>query len=153
MLRYKTKKKENKQKKKENNQNKNVKKTLQKAEILKQLRNTPGFLGCYKQSDLCISIQKHSCLMVYSGQHWIAITIFDKLVEIFDPGGFKILKWKSFPCSLLHFLQKILVTRELVISKKVSERSTLSSFYCLIYLMNRPRHTLYDITSYCLKMK
>ena len=153
------------ERKSEQNQNKNSRKickkekfskkeTLKKREILKYLKTTPGFLGCFKMPHLCsLSICSYPCsFMLNCGEHWIAITVFKKNVEIFDPLGFKILKWNQFPCSLLDFLHKFVLTREIVISDKICNRAKLSVFYCLIYVSNRSAYSLSDIIDYCHRM-
>ena len=130
------------------------KEILKRRKIIKHLKTTPNFLGCFKMSDLCnLSISSYPCsFMLNSGEHWIAITVFKKNVEIFDPLGFKIMTWKQFPCSLLEFLHKFVLTREIVLSDKICEQAMLSVFYCLIYVSNRSVYSLSHIIDYCLRM-
>ena len=83
------------------------------------------------------------------GSHWIAIGIFSRKIEIFDPLGFNIFTWPRIPCHLLSFLSKCSVGRKVVVSQTLqSKYSTLCGFYCAFYILSRNSSSFNDIQCY-----
>ena len=125
-------------------------------EILTLGANFPNFIGCFAENTIT-KLQFRSKPVFFivntdshgsSGSHWLAIGLFTKSIEIFDPLGFEIFNWSKIPCSLLRFIHKHNLNRKLVIADKVqSKSSTLCGFYCLFYVQKRSRLSLNRITS------
>ena len=152
--------------KKKNKKNKTCKKKISKAlkekatlkckEILTLLKNQFLFIGCFAQDTVQkLIIQQLPVLLFVNidsnsarGSHWIALGIFNETLEIFDPLGFKINKWKSIPCELLTFLHELSENRKMKVIRQIQpDNSTLCTFYCLIYVVLRHKFSFEKIKS------
>ena len=132
------------------------KKGLTCEQILKLASSFSNFIGCFAQ-DTIINLQIRTKPVYFlvnidssglNGSHWIAIGLFDELIEVFDPLGFKIFNWSSVPCSLLTFIHNYSANRKLLIADRVqSQNSLLCGFYCLFYVMKRSTLSLSQICS------
>ena len=116
------------------------------ADILKTLDCFPNFIGCFAQDQL-LELEFHDfpCTFLVnldsykdSGSHWIAIGIFEKIIEIFDPLGFKFYNWPNVPCQLLQFLHDQSKHKKLIFSSQLqSLTSTLCTVFCMFYIIKR----------------
>ena len=130
-----------------------IKKSLEKTKktsegltcekILKLTKCLPRFIGCFSEKTLSSLklLSKPVYLMVHVGEqvgHWIAVGVFDDLIEIFDPLGFEIFNWPTIPCHFLNFIYTLSTNKKLLLSGKVQPNtSNLCGFYCLLYLYKR----------------
>ena len=144
-----------------------IKKSLEKAKktskgltcekILTLTKCLPRFIGCFSEKNLSTLklFSKPVYLMVHIGEktgHWIAVGIFDNLIEIFDPLGFKIFNWPKIPCHFLNFIYTLSTNKKLLLSGKVQPNtSNLCGFYCLLYLYKRHSHSFAQIQSLFVK--
>lgn len=135
---------------------KKTKKTLTCSEILNILNCFPNFLGCFAQDSIdSLFLQSLPCVFLVNvdsqrepGSHWLAIAIFEKSIEIFDPLGFKFYNWKSVPCQLLKFIQSESFSKKLLIAPQVQPLSShLCAFYCIYYVFHRHKMSFREIIS------
>ena len=116
----------------------------------------PNFLGCFAQDTLDQSFIRFPVTFLVNvdsfsqkGSHWLAIGLFEKNLEIFDPLGFKMFKWKQIPCELLRFLHRISRKRKVLISKRIQpSHSNNCAFYSLYYVMNRQKYSFRQIQNH-----
>ena len=110
------------------------------------LANTKHFIGVFAQDELSrLSVSAFPCFFIVNldirklpGSHWIAVGLFSRRLEIFDPLGFDIFSWPSIPCHLLDFLLKFSVGRKVSVSRTLQPlNSTLCGFYCTFYVLAR----------------
>ena len=126
--------------------------------ITKQLNCFPNFIGCIPENELdrLVIGTLYPCYLIVNidsgtmpGSHWIAIGIFSKSIEVFDSLGFDIFNWPRVPCSLLKFVHRLSVTRELKVSKRLqSDQSNLCGYYCLFYIFMRKHTCMKTLLSY-----
>ena len=142
-------------KKSEKNICQKIKKELQKkknhqglstTELLRLMSNSKNFIGVYAENELDgLIITSFPSLLIcnldtssQSGSHWLAIGIFKKRLEIFDPGGFRLFLWPRIPCNLLTFLHNLSVSRTVHVSKRIqSSKSSLCGFFSMFYIIAR----------------
>ena len=134
---------------------KTKKKGLESEMIVRLLSKTRNFIGVFSEDEVSnLTITSHPSFLIVNidshnqpGSHWIAIGIFKRKIEIFDPLGFDIFKWKSIPCSLLTFLKLQSLTRKIQISRQIqSAKSLFCGFYCIFYVLARNTVSLETIT-------
>ena len=110
------------------------------------LAKTDHFLGVLAQDEVSrITVSSFPCFLIVNldsrkqpGSHWVAIGLFARRLEIFDPLGFDIFSWPTIPCHLLEFLLKFSVGRKVTVCKTLqSKKSTLCGFYCTFYILAR----------------
>ena len=138
--------------KKAKNKNKGVNSTFLES----ALNCYPSFIGCFAEDELIDLRFNTPCFLIVNvdsshmkGSHWLAIGIFEDIIEIFDPLGFEIFNWSRIPSHLLNFLHRLSVTRTVLLSKKVQPNtSTLCGFYCLFYLYLRNYCSFKKIQNY-----
>ena len=126
--------------------------------ITEQLNCFPNFIGCIPENELdhLVIGTLYPCYLIVNidsgtmpGSHWIAIGIFSKSIEVFDSLGFDIFNWPRVPCSLLKFVHRLSVTRELKVSKRLqSDHSNLCGYYCLFYIFMRKHTCMETLLSY-----
>ena len=135
---------------------KETKKTLKCSEILNILNCFPNFLGCFAQDSIdSLFLQNLPCIFIVNvdsyqepGSHWLAVAIFEKSIEIFDPLGFKFYNWKSVPCQLLKFIQSESLSKKLHIAPQIQPLSShLCAFYCIFFVLHRHKMTFQQILS------
>ena len=114
--------------------------------ILKSLSCIDNFLGCFSQDELkTLVVVKFPCFIIVNldssgmdGSHWIAIGIFQDVLEIYDPLGFDIFNWPVIPCTLLSFPHRMATTRRVkVIPRIQSDSSVLCGYYSMFYVFLR----------------
>ena len=116
----------------------------------------PNFLGCFAQDTLDQSFIRFPVTFLVNvdsfsqkGSHWLAIGLFEKSLEIFDPLGFQMFKWKQIPCELLRFLHRYGRKRKVLISKRIQPKSSFNcAFYSLYYVMNRQKYSFRRIQNH-----
>ena len=115
-----------------------------------------NFIGCFPEDVLkTVSFRSFPVFLIINldksgmhGSHWIALGIFKKSIEVFDPLGFEIFNWPRVPCNLLSFLHQHSTNRDLHFARRLqSNNSTLCGFYCLYYVMKRSQTSLQRIQS------
>ena len=135
---------------------KKTKKALKCSEILEILNCFPNFLGCFAQNSIdSLFLQNLPCIFIVNvdsyqepGSHWLAVAIFEKSIEIFDPLGFKFYNWKSVPCQLLKFIQTESLSKKLLIAPQLQSLSShLCAFYCIYFVYHRHKMTFEQILS------
>ena len=108
---------------------------------------TPQFAGCYAENQLSeLTITSFPCSLIVNldheklpGSHWVALFITKQSIEIWDTLGFRILDWPRIPCTLLKFLHRQLLSRRVIVSKRIqSSESVLCGFYCIFFIICRP---------------
>ena len=123
-----------------------TKKGTSSSTINSLLRCVPNFIGCFAENEVSgIVFQSLPCFLVVNvdssnlpGSHWLAIGIFEKRIEIFDPLGFKFFNWSRIPCTLLKLLHRLSQHRDILIAKRIqSDHSVLCAFYCIYYCIFR----------------
>jgi len=116
------------------------------AKINSLLTCIPNFIGCYAEDQLStIIFNSFPCFLIVNidsssmpGSHWIALGVFKRRIEIFDPLGFKFLNWSRIPCHLLKLLHRLSQHRRVNIARRIqSNKSTLCAFYCVYYCIFR----------------
>ena len=120
-------------------------KTIKCSDILYTLSLSPHFIGCFAQDDLEKLKLCYPCFLMVNidsrnepGSHWLAMKLDKQKIEIFDPLGFEIFKWKSVPCSLLEFIHDHSMSKKFVISKRIqSDTSYFCGLYCIFYVFFR----------------
>ena len=135
--------------------------TTQKALTAQQLNSIlnchPYYIGTFAENQFSnITINQFPAFIIANvdsyhmkGSHWLAIGIFEKSLEIFDPLGFTIFNWNRIPCSLLNFLHRMSVTRKVIVSPRIqSAKSHMCGNYCVFYLLLRSLTSLRRIISY-----
>ena len=114
--------------------------------ITSSLACSPNFIGCFAENQLeNLTITSFPSFLIVNidssemtGSHWIAIGIFNEIIEIFDPLGFDIFNWSRVPCHLLDFLHRFSVTRRVQTAPRVqSDSSYLCGFYTIFYVIAR----------------
>ena len=136
-------------------------KATQKALTAQNLNQTlnchPNYIGSFAENQFTnITINQFPAFIIANvdsyhmkGSHWIAIGIFEKSLEIFDPLGFTIFNWNRIPCSLLNFLHRMSVTRKVIVSPRIQPaKSHMCGYYCVFYLLLRSLTSLRRIISY-----
>jgi len=117
----------------------------------------PNFIGCLPENELDnIVFNSLPCFIIVNidsgnlpGSHWITLGIFPRSIEIFDSLGFDIFNWSRVPCTLLNFVHRLSVTREIIVSPRIqSDHSTLCGFYCLFYIFMRYFTCMKSVLSY-----
>ena len=135
--------------------------TTQKALTAQQLNSIlnchPYYIGTFAENQFSnITIIQFPAFIIANvdsyhmkGSHWLAIGIFEKSLEIFDPLGFTIFNWNRIPCSLLNFLHRMSVTRKVIVSPRIQPaKSHMCGYYCVFYLLLRSLTSLRRIISY-----
>ena len=131
-------------------------KGLTSDEIITTLAGVNHFLGCYAEDQLSnITFTSFPCFIIVNidssnlpGSHWISIRFDRKSIEIFDPAGFEIFNWPRIPCTLLNFIHKLTVSRQITLSSRLqSTNSHLCGFYCIFYILYRNHHTMSQLSS------
>ena len=126
-------------------------------DLNKTLTCLPNYIGCYAENQFSnIIITQFPTFIIANldsyqmkGSHWLAIGIFEKTIEIFDPLGFTIFNWNRIPCSLLNFLHRMSITRKVIVCPRIQPlKSTLCGYYCMFYLFLRPIASMRRIVSY-----
>ena len=124
-----------------------TRKGAKKSKINSILSCTPQFIGCYAENELSrLTIKSFPCSLIVNldhdnlpGSHWVALFITQKSIEIWDTLGFRILKWPRIPCTLLNFLHRQMLSRRVIVSKRIqSKQSILCGFYCIFFIICRP---------------
>lgn len=114
--------------------------------LIKFLTGARNFVGIFAQDELAkLTVSSYPSFFIVNldskklpGSHWVAIGVFSRKLEIFDPLGFRILSWPTIPCHLLYFLLKFSTGRKVFICKTIqSKTSTLCGFYCTFYVLAR----------------
>ena len=114
--------------------------------LIKFLSGTKNFIGIFAQDELSkLTVSSYPSFFIVNldnkkqpGSHWIAIGIFSRKLEIFDPLGFDIFSWPKIPCDLLKFLLKFSTGRKVSVCKTIqSYKSTLCGFFCIFYILAR----------------
>ena len=117
------------------------------SEISKMLACSPNFIGCFAENELKnLKLKSFPCFLIVnldhdkqSGSHWISLYITRTQIEIWDTLGFRLLEWPRIPCDLLKFLHNLVVTRKVLISRRMqSDASVLCGFYCVYFVLCRP---------------
>ena len=117
------------------------------SKINEILSCTPQFVGCFAENELSrLTITSFPCSLIVNldhetlpGSHWVALFITQQTIEIWDTLGFRILDWPRIPCTLLKFLHRQLLSRRVIISKRIqSSDSVLCGFYCIFFVICRP---------------
>ena len=135
---------------------KKTKKTLECKEILDLLNCVPNFLGCFAQNSIDnLFLQNLPCVFLVNidssnepGSHWLALALFEKSIEVFDPLGFKFYNWASVPCQLLNFIHSEAISKQLLISPQIQPLSSnLCAFYCMYFVIERVNRSFRSITS------
>ena len=110
------------------------------------LAESNHFIGVFAQDEVSrITVSSFPCFLIVNldsrklpGSHWVAIGLYARRLEIFDPLGFDIFSWPKIPCHLLEFLLKFSVGRNVLVSKPIqSKQSTLCGFFCIFYILAR----------------
>ena len=135
--------------------------TTQKALTAQDLNNLltclPNYIGTFAENQFSsITVNQFPTFIIANvdsyhmkGSHWLAIGIFEKRLEIFDPLGFTIFNWNRIPCSLLNFLHRMSVTRKVVVSPRIQPSgSHMCGYYCIFYMLLRSITSLRRIISY-----
>ena len=134
-----------------------TKKTLKCSEILQILNCFPNFLGCFAQDSIdSLFLQSLPCTFIVNvdshqepGSHWLAVALFEKSIEIFDPLGFKFYNWKSVPCQLLKFIQSESLSKKLLIAPQLQPLdSQFCAFYCIYFVFHRHQMSFEQILSH-----
>ena len=124
-----------------------TRKGTKKSKIIEILSCTPQFAGCYAENQLSeLTITSFPCSLIVNldheklpGSHWVALFITKQSIEIWDTLGFRILDWPRIPCTLLKFLHRQLLSRRIIVSKRIqSSESVLCGFYCIFFIICRP---------------
>ena len=124
--------------------------------INKFLADVPNFYGCFASNELdnlLIDSLPFSLIVNFDlsgsqGSHWIALHISKRRIEFFDPLGFDLDSWPTFPSKLIRFIQNLSYRRELVISRRLQpENSTLCGFYCIYFIFLRQTNSFNQITN------
>ena len=129
------------------------KKGLDCKTISKLIDCFPNFLGCFAQNSIDKSFFRYPVTFLVNvdsfsqkGSHWLAIGLFEKSLEVFDPLGFQIFKWKQIPCKLLRFLHRYGRKRKVLISKRIQPTHSFNcAFYSLYYILKRNKHSFESI--------
>ena len=125
--------------------------------LIRFLSGARNFIGIFAQDELAkLTISNYPSYFIVNldsknlpGSHWIAIGVFSRKLEIFDPLGFSIFSWPTIPCDLLHFLLKFATGRKITICKTIqSNKSTLCGFFCTFYVLARNYLSFRGIQSY-----
>ena len=133
--------------KKEIMQTEKTQKGAKKSAINKILSCTPQFIGCFAENELSrLTLTSFPCSLIVNldhenlpGSHWVALFITQQTIEIWDTLGFRILDWPRIPCTLLRFLHRQLLSRRVIVSKRIqSPKSILCGFYCIFFIICRP---------------
>ena len=131
-------------------------KGLDEAFIRNYLKCIPSFIGCYAENELeNLTVHSYPCFLIVNldssemtGSHWIALGVFAEKLEIFDSLGFQLLRWPRIPCSLLKFLHRMIVSRQLKIVKRIqSKNSILCGYFSIFYVVFRSSHSFREISS------
>ena len=131
-------------------------KGLTNCDLIKFLNCTPNFIGCFSDNEIAKLVLKPTCFAIVNldvssrpGSHWVALGIFPKRIEVFDPLGFDIFTWPTLPHGLLGFLHKISFKKKIeVIHRIQSKTSTLCGLFCVFYIMLRSKFSLSTILGY-----
>ena len=124
-----------------------TRKGAKKSIIIEILSCTPQFIGCFAENELArLTLTSFPCALIVNldhqnlpGSHWVALYITKESIEIWDTLGFRILDWPRIPCTLLRFLHRQLLSRRVIISKRIqSTQSVLCGFYCIFFIICRP---------------
>ena len=124
-----------------------TRKGAKKSKITDILSCTPQFAGCYAENQLSeLTITSFPCSLIVNldheklpGSHWVALFITKQSIEIWDTLGFRILDWPRLPCTLFKFLHRQLLSRRVIVSKRIqSSESVLCGFYCIFFIIFRP---------------
>ena len=130
--------------------------------ITENLKCLPNFLGCYPENNLSsLIVNVYPTFFIVNidsdymkGSHWLAIGIFKNSIEIYDPLGFTIFNWNRIPCSLLNFLQRMSVTKRVIVSPQIQPtNSSLCAFYCIFYLLLRRFCSMRQINAFFTTLK
>ena len=126
---------------------KNISKNgLSTIEITNILNNLPNFLGVYPQDYLnSLTILSYPVCFVVNldesylkGSHWVAISIFDKSIEIYDSLGFNVDLWPNYPIHFIKFLSLYSHSHDFVITPRLQpDNSHLCGLYCIYFLIFR----------------
>ena len=128
-----------------------------KTEINKILSCAPNYIGCYAENELeNLIINSFPCFLIVNidhsglpGSHWISLQITQTKIEIWDSLGFRLLDWPRIPCFLLNFLHKHVVTRKIIVSKKLQgATSVLCGYYCIFFIISRPLISFHELNNY-----
>merc|ERR1711917_31977 len=132
-------------------------KGITSQELNNILNCLPNYIGCFSENQFSnIIITQFPTFIIANldsyqmkGSHWLAIGIFEKTIEIFDPLGFTIFNWNRIPCSLLNFLHRMSITRKVIVCPRIQPlKSILCGYYCMLYLFLRPFTSMRRIVSY-----
>ena len=130
-----------------------TKKAVKCSDILYTLSTSPHFIGCFSQDDLVKLDLCYPCFLMVNidsngekGSHWLALRLENKRLEIFDPLGFQIFKWKSVPCSLLKFLHDHSMNKLLISPRIQSSKTSICALYCIFFIYYR---NFYSFTFLC----
>ena len=133
-----------------------AKQGLTSDEITSTMSGVDNFIGCYAEDQLSnITFTSFPCFIIVNidssnlpGSHWITIRFDRKSIEVFDPAGFEIFNWSRIPCTLLNFIHKLTVSRQITLSSRLqSPKSHLCGFYCIFYVLYRNHHSLSQLSS------
>ena len=117
------------------------------SQINKLLSCSPNFIGCFAENEvLNLKLTSFPCFLIVNldhdqlpGSHWISLHITKTKVEIWDTLGFRLLDWPRVPCNLLKFLHNLVVSRQIIVSRRIqSASSVLCGFYCIYFVICRP---------------
>ena len=124
-----------------------TRKGAKKSKINQILSCTPQFIGCFAENELSrLTLTSFPCSLIVNldhqnlpGSHWVALFITKQTIEIWDTLGFRILDWPRIPCTLLKFLHRQLLSRRVIVSKRIQHsESVLCGFYCIFFIICRP---------------
>ena len=117
------------------------------SQLNKILSCSPNFIGCFAENEVeNLKITSFPCFLIVNidhdklpGSHWISLHITRTKIEIWDTLGFRLLDWPRVPCNLLKFLHNLVVSRQIIVSRRIqSASSVLCGFYCIYFVICRP---------------
>ena len=133
-----------------------TRKGAKKSKINEILSCTPQFTGCFAENELAgLTLTSFPCALIVNldhqslpGSHWVALYITKESIEIWDTLGFRILDWPRIPCTLLRFLHRQLLSRRVIVSKRIqSTQSVLCGFFCIFFIICRPFLSFHAISA------
>lgn len=119
---------------------------LKTSHLTRLMTKSPHFVGVFAENELNgLTINSFPSFLICNidkssqpGSHWMAVGIFKKRIEIFDPAGFRIFLWPRIPCHLLTFIHNLSVSRTVHVSKRIqSSKSSLCGYFAMFYILAR----------------
>ena len=118
------------------------------------LKNIPHFIGVFPQdyllnleiTSLPVKLVINLDLSSQPGTHWLALSITDSRLEIFDSLGLDSSTWSRKPIILLKFIEKLSKSRTILISPRLqSSYSNFCGVYSIFFLALCSRFTFHEI--------